>query len=841
MAGVITGVTYNGVAMSLAGVALTLPSDAGGFVEILLFMLHAPASGANNFVVSSSNAGVTAGVRSISYTGVKQTSVPDSYNKTTANSVTSLSVSTTTVLPKCWTVGIWRDDVATLVAGTGTTLRAAANSFTMGDSNGVISTPGSTSLQMTWTGSGNAGAIIASFAGADDITLTVPVGAVVITGLAPSLLYRTAVAVPAGTMTFSGVAPGSVLGPWLTPGAGSITFAGASVRLQTIVAVPKGSIAFSGLAPSNQTIIAVGAGSMTFTGYAPVVTAPDLITVQVMLHGDVDWTDVSLDVKASNGLNLFYGMPDGRPTTILAQTGEFKFWLDNSAFNTAGLQGYYAPNNSNCLDGFQRNIKARVIFSKYGVSYYKFVGRLKIINPLGGKYGEQYTACTVVDYMDDLARANLSRIPTQINVRADEMLDTMLAEMPTQPTATDFDTGVNTFLYGMVGGFGGIINAMQESQRIVASEQGLLYVKGDTVTGGVLRFERYLRRVGDHNSHFQLNDDMMDVPAGPGLDAPDDIEDVINSVHGVVHPRAVVGSIGFEIVLYSSLTAESTAPMLLPAGNTVTVNGPFRDPSNPIGVGLAHVAGIDMLDPDPVTDYTANSQADGLGIDYTANIDIVTAYGSTGGEFIITNSGPDAYITKLQCRGVGLYDYDSAIVSAEDVDSQDEFGTNPLTIDMPYQGDPIVAQDAVDHILVNWKTPFAYAKIASFLCDTPAKLIGALSVEVGDRVTIVETVTGVSADFFVNGVKLNVREGPLFDCAWVLAPASYGLQIVRSPDVGALTFSGLAPTVRISGTRIEVPCGSIAFSGIAPDVGNGPVWLLGDTGHGELGDKTFLG
>ncbi|KKL22510.1 hypothetical protein LCGC14_2434730, partial [marine sediment metagenome] len=92
------GVTYNGVAMTLI--------DGQGFATVLfssLWQLKAPATGANNVVVSWTTNTVRVVGGSMSFTGVDQTNPIDASNKATGNS-TAPSVAVTTVADNAWIV-----------------------------------------------------------------------------------------------------------------------------------------------------------------------------------------------------------------------------------------------------------------------------------------------------------------------------------------------------------------------------------------------------------------------------------------------------------------------------------------------------------------------------------------------------------------------------------------------------------------------------------------------------------------------------------------------------------------------------------------------------------------
>lgn len=142
----VSGITYATVAETLINKLLA----SGDYTY--LFNLVAPATGANNVVVSITIS-LSVLSESVSYSGAAQSGQPDSQNATKVdNSGTSLTTSTTVVASNCWLVGHGRWDAGGIGAGTGTTFRKTQANTGSGffDSNGTVGT-GSQSLQITGT------------------------------------------------------------------------------------------------------------------------------------------------------------------------------------------------------------------------------------------------------------------------------------------------------------------------------------------------------------------------------------------------------------------------------------------------------------------------------------------------------------------------------------------------------------------------------------------------------------------------------------------------------------------------------------------------------------------
>jgi hypothetical protein len=110
----ITGVTFNGVSMT------KVRSDiaAGMFyIEVSIWFLHNPASGAKTISISFVKEEVIQGgifVGCASYTGVSQTSVADAVNGKTGTASGAQTFTVTTVADNCWVVTAGGNTIATM-------------------------------------------------------------------------------------------------------------------------------------------------------------------------------------------------------------------------------------------------------------------------------------------------------------------------------------------------------------------------------------------------------------------------------------------------------------------------------------------------------------------------------------------------------------------------------------------------------------------------------------------------------------------------------------------------------------------------------------------------------
>ena len=116
--GTMTGVTYNGVSMTL--IASNNASNNKG--QCLWYLIN-PATGTNNIVASKNDSSGWIDSYSSSYTGVSQTGQPDAYVVPSEETTTSYARSITTVADNCWiTWGMCAGSGAALTAGSNTTI-----------------------------------------------------------------------------------------------------------------------------------------------------------------------------------------------------------------------------------------------------------------------------------------------------------------------------------------------------------------------------------------------------------------------------------------------------------------------------------------------------------------------------------------------------------------------------------------------------------------------------------------------------------------------------------------------------------------------------------------------
>lgn len=156
-----TSITWNGTSMTQIG-ASPLSLGAGYHDKIFLYYLASPTTGDITLTLPSSDYN---SIMAVTYTGAKQTGIPDASNDFSQGSASTLTNSVTTTVANCWTImpSITYNGRGT--AGTGSTAVGSTSlEFRLFDSNGPIATPSSYSMTVDFASDSASASRIVSFA-----------------------------------------------------------------------------------------------------------------------------------------------------------------------------------------------------------------------------------------------------------------------------------------------------------------------------------------------------------------------------------------------------------------------------------------------------------------------------------------------------------------------------------------------------------------------------------------------------------------------------------------------------------------------------------------------------
>ena len=317
-----------------------------------------------------------------------------------------------------------------------------------------------------------------------------------------------------------------------------------------------------------------------------------------------------------------------------------------------------------------------------------------------------------------------------------------------------------------------------ELTRLVMSELGFLYMRGNDMTGGELVFEDRHSRAKYGAASASISGNMTN------LDLDRSVRNIFNLVKAEVNPREIDASAS---VLY---TLQSMP--LVPISGSLLIEGRYTDP---VQRGTLRIGGASMVSPASGTDYTMNAASDGGSTDLTAAFAVNASFGGNTVRYKVTNAGTtEGYITLLQARGRAIAIREPTISEQRDQTSIDAHSESTLSLKMPYQEDVLIANDAATAMLASWKDPVSIGKKVSFIGNhSDALMKYGFWYEPGDKITIAEEVTGIDLDYFINGVEIFIDRNNMIKFTWVLAPAdlpAWILGLVGSSELGETTILG---------------------------------------------------
>ena len=502
-----------------------------------------------------------------------------------------------------------------------------------------------------------------------------------------------------------------------------------------------------------------------------------------------DWADFSSDVMSIS--NVSSGMSGSNDADRVANPGIFSFRLKNDINNSAGLLGYYSPGHTNCRSGFTVALPIRIRFLFDGVYWVNWIGEIvpNGIDVTPGTYAERDVLVTGNDWFYHASTHEITTLAYATSKRADEGIVLVNANMIAQPDATLLDTGTYTFasIFGMLRSK---TTAISEFQKFAMSERGYIYLRNGTLVFENRTHRDSLAAITQVSLPSSLcssllaeDDTILLAEDGTYLLAEDTQSVTFNNNMCEMKPEGFGDSL-FNKVVYTVYPQEDFTDTLavtqtriaLEAGETKTgIILSYRDPTG----GAPSVTLKSIADPFPVsnTDYKMSANLDGTGTDLVAALTPTFHTYANNTLVDIQNTGATKGYVYLQVRGVGLRNYDKVSKITEDTTSQITYKqVRTLTIDAPYQNDPVVADTYASIMLNAQKDPHPAIETVSFYTNTDEKRAVFLSTYIGARVTLEEEVSGIREDYFIQGISWSLLsysadEGALIKFTWIVKPA----------------------------------------------------------------------
>lgn len=491
---------------------------------------------------------------------------------------------------------------------------------------------------------------------------------------------------------------------------------------------------------------------------APPPPATTIITlVALELHGlGLGWTDVTEDLT-TDPLLVTRGFQSASPDDLIAAPSTFAFGLDNSAYNSARVQGYYSPDSAGVCAGFALGIRVRlqVALSSGGV-YTRFVGFIQEIHPQPGIFEDQTTSIQAASWLQMASTTLAAGVTSQVNQRGDQLIATLVSLATIQPASTFFRQTEDVFPHALYDLDPASSTIMDGLDSVAKSGLTRIWEQAD----GTLVIEpRTIRESGWHDQ-FAVTD--IAPPGRPSflltaMPAMRTLAALYNRCQITVHPARVDT---VPVVLYSYQTTGS--PTAITPGQIVVMHSPYVDPSQQAqsvgGFAMIDNAGAGHPGQLPLADYKFSATADGLGADLSAFFTVGVTFAGNEAVFTVQNIGTvSGYLIKLQCRGQGIYDYQVVVATNTATSSQAAMGQQNLSVDCPYHVDPIFAQNAARYMTA-LLSPTLTQLDQGVQLYIPAGQIAdreaCLQMEVSTTLAISESVTGLSVgQFWINAVR----------------------------------------------------------------------------------------
>jgi len=489
------------------------------------------------------------------------------------------------------------------------------------------------------------------------------------------------------------------------------------------------------------------------------------------------WTDITADIVSVGSVLWRRGIWGNGPLDRIAVTGELTFILNNSANNSGSKLGYYSPEHANARSGFEIGLPIRVKCVYDATTYYKFYGLMNSSTPDVGEYEKRYVTVTVLDYMNIMANYKLQQLPVQADKRPDEVLATVINALPIAPLADDYDVDPDTYTRALHTERDESTTARAVAQKLAVSSYSYIFTVGDSTGGETLRYQDRHSRITDTTIALTLTNTMTN------MSVTRDVSKIYNTVKTTTFPVEV----NVDATLYTSQREIAVQP-----GSTTTFTANYTD-ENGAGRRLTGSENWTTLVGD--THYRASSLEGGSGNNLTDDCSIIMDWGSNSAVVEITNnSALVMYVNLFFLVGDALLLYDPVIYETTDSASQLLHGDRVLDYQMPYHDDYNTGVDFGNHLLARHKNPIDEVTEVEYIANTSDTFMtAAMEIEIGERIKLIETVTGMSREYFINGIEqikkkdiLYVRyavERASLEPAWQLGITDYG-------ELGENTYAG---------------------------------------------------
>jgi hypothetical protein len=477
------------------------------------------------------------------------------------------------------------------------------------------------------------------------------------------------------------------------------------------------------------------------------------------------WVDISRDVEIYKApLEAKRGINGSGVANRIASPGSLTCSLDNGESNSAGLLGYYSPEHANMRANFGRDTIVRLKITYSGTDYYKWRGWVSDLQPTVGKFKERSSKLFAADLVQKMIEQKISMIAVQQDQRPDQIAQTLISALSTAPQTTSIETEDYSLPFALSSEQDEKTTVMAALQKLVQTSLGYVFVKGNTTNGETLMYQREKTRLSSASA-ATLTDTMTD------MEASRNTNELKNRIVGKIHPTRVDDAA-------TTLLYELDNEIYVDGGETRTFTFRFKDPANQ----AQRISALDVVTPLVAdTHYRASALEDTTNNDLNGSVTITDTNGGNSAEWEIENTGGvRAYLNLVNIFGKGIYYYNPVEIVQETGAADRE-----MVYDFFYLSDPVRARAFLQHLIRRTSSTAMNIKSVYFLADENSTLMGyAMSRDIGDRVTVVESATGISGDYIINHVTYSINTDGTLGCTW-------GLEAVETTSFFILNTSQL--------------------------------------------------
>ena len=393
-------------------------------------------------------------------------------------------------------------------------------------------------------------------------------------------------------------------------------------------------------------------------------------------------------------------------------------------------------------------------------------GYLDTINPRPRRGGYAQIELQALGILSLLQEREITGIALQSDIATDTALVTICEDIGIPATDRDFESG----LARMNQWWARSEKSLESSREVEETEAGYLH---ETKIGKLGFQNRNYRSVGARRTSIATFQEEAGASIVPyrSIRSDDPVKDVAN----IIRVEARQYHVDPEEVLWTLPVIEEggmSIPIQVGDGQSEEIIAIYPNETSPND----HAGVFEWNDPVAMTDFTANSAADGSGTDLTAMVTVSLVKAATQTAITIENaSGTNAYITKLEIRGRVLLEIEAITVEERDQDSIDTYGPRVYTTPASWLSTPNDAREYALVILGQLAQPQPKVNVTIDATHSDYTITAVQRLSQSDRVTL--SAQGVSRlgfqyEVYIEAIKHEIVKASDHRVTYTVSPAA---------------------------------------------------------------------